>query len=84
MSHPLQRRYLAMSAAERITTASAVGVSTETLRQMIMAYRTGGQPSVSPDVAQRIEKALGVKRETICGTCASCTILKAHRKGVKK
>lgn len=67
--------------------AERAGTSLAVLRQIAGAYRTGGVPSTTPEVARAIEKATEkvtpgdvVQREHLCRACGACELAKAARK----
>lgn len=71
--------------------ARLAGTTLGTLRQIAGSYRTEGKPSVTPDLARRIELAADkigpggvflppIHREKLAPACASCEFAKQCRK----
>lgn len=83
MKSKLLTAYEALTPAQRAAAAEKIGTSTESLRQMAKAYRTGGRPSLTPETAAKVEKVLGVPREATCLACATCSLARTARAAVK-
>lgn len=77
------------TAAQTRDLARLAGTTVGTLRQIAGSYRTGGEPSVTPQLARRIEIAATkvpgrelpqIHREHLAPACASCEFAKQCRK----
>jgi hypothetical protein len=62
--------------AQKKKLADDCGTTVGTLHQAAHAYRTGGVPALSPELARSLEKATGgrLRRGSLCRSCGACDL----------